>query len=216
MDPSSYGSKGFNFRAGQFAWILMFRTPFAITYHPFSFSSSAEQPDRIHFTIKAFGEFTHEVERLEPGEIVYLDGPYGSFSLEDDADAPLVLIGGGVGATPLASMLETLADRGDRRPCVLFLANRDLDSRTCGAQVDALAGRLDLTIVDVLGDPPPGWTGESGFLNRGVLDRHLPDDPQRAEYFVCGPPGLMDAVDAALDDLDIPAAHVHAERFGMV
>jgi len=112
MDPSSYGSKGFNFRAGQFAWILMFRTPFAITYHPFSFSSSAEQPDRIHFTIKAFGEFTHEVERLEPGEIVYLDGPYGSFSLEDDADAPLVLIGGGVGATPLASMLETLADRG--------------------------------------------------------------------------------------------------------
>ena len=82
--------------------------------------------------------------------------------------------------------------------------------------MDALAGRLDLTIVDVLGDPPPGWTGESGFLNRGVLDRHLPDDPQRAEYFVCGPPGLMDAVDAALDDLDIPAAHVHAERFGMV
>jgi len=50
----------------------------------------------------AFGEFTRDIERLTPGEIVYLDGPYGCFSL-DDADAPLVLIGGGVGATPLAS-----------------------------------------------------------------------------------------------------------------
>ncbi len=216
MNPDSYGPKGFNFRAGQFAWILMFRSPFAITYHPFSFSSSAEQPDRIHFTIKAFGEFTKEVGRLTPGEIVYLDGPYGSFSLTEDADAPVVLIGGGVGATPLASMLETLADRGDPRPCIIFLANRDLDSRTCGAQIDRLAARLNLTIVDVLAEPPPDWPGETGYLNRSILDRHLPDDPQRAQYFVCGPPGLMDAVDVMLLDLEIPPAHVHAERFGMV
>jgi len=52
----------------------------------------------------AFGEFTRDIERLTPGEIVYLDGPYGCFSL-DDADAPLVLIGGGVGATPLVSAI---------------------------------------------------------------------------------------------------------------
>ena len=216
MNPSSYGPKGFNFRAGQFAWILMFKSPFAMTYHPFSFSSSAEQPNRIHFTIKAFGEFTREVARLTPGEIVYLDGPYGSFSLDDDTDAPLVLIGGGVGATPLASMLETLADRGDRRPCVLFLANNDLENRTCGAQIDAVAERLNLTVVDVLADPPDGWTGETGWLNRAVLDRHLPDDPRRSQYFVCGPPGLMDAVDVALAEMDIPPANIHAERFGMV
>lgn len=215
-DPESYGPAGFNFRAGQFAWILMHRSPFAMTYHPFSFCSSAEHHQHIQFTIKAFGDFTHEVAGLDEGDVVYLDGPYGSFALDDDTNTPMVLIGGGVGVTPLLSMLETLADRQDPRPCAIFLANRDLDNRTCGTRVDAVQARLQLTVVDVLEQPPPNWAGEVGFLDERVLRQYIPGDPVAARYFVCGPPGLMDAVDKSLNAMGVPPAQVHAERFGMV
>ena len=216
VDPTSYGPNGFRFDAGQFAWILMHRSPFAMTYHPFSFSSSAEHHQHVQFTIKAFGEFTHEVARLAIGDVVYLDGPYGSFSIDDDPTTTLVLIGGGVGVTPLLSMLETLADRQDTRPCAIFLSNRGLENRTCGSRIDALEPRLQLTIVDVLETPPSDWSGEVGYLTEDVLRRHIGGDPAAARYFVCGPPGLMDAVDVALASMGVPAANVHAERFGMV
>jgi predicted ferric reductase len=215
-NPTAYGPEGFTFRAGQFAWILARRSPFAMTYHPFSISSSAEDHERVTFTIKAFGDFTHEVAQLAPGEVVYLDGPYGSFSVDEGHGGPLVLIGGGVGVTPLVSMLATLADRRDSRPCLLFLANRDLESRTCGEQVDALRERLSLTVVDVLSAPPDDWSGERGFLTQDVMTRSIAFDPTTAHYFVCGPPGLMDAVDVALREMQVPPAQVHAERFGMV
>lgn len=214
--PTSYGPEGFTFAAGQFSWILMRRSPFALTYHPFSMSSSAEHHQHVAFTIKAFGEFTREVARLSAGEVVYLDGPYGSFSLEESGGAPLLLIGGGVGVTPMASMLATLADRGDARPCVLLLANRDLESRTCGAQVDALRERLNLTVVDVLERPPADWSGPRGHLTRDLVRDHVTALGPDVRVFVCGPPGLMDAVDAILADLAVPADRVHAERFGMV
>lgn len=215
-DPDSYPHGAFQFEPGQFAWILMRRSPFSLTYHPFSFTSSAEESRHVSFTVKAFGRFTHEIGLLEPGELVYLDGPYGSFRLDHESAAPVVLIGGGVGVTPLVSILETLADRGDSRPCVLLLGNRDLDNRTCGDQIDALAQRLDLTVVDVLSEPPQGWTGESGRIDEGVLRRHLPERHDSADYFICGPPGMMDAVTQGLRALRVPSSRIQVERFEMV
>ena len=128
----------------------------------------------------------------------------------------MVLIGGGVGVTPLLSMLETLADRRDSRPCAIFLANRDLDNRTCGSRIDEVKTRVSLTVVDVLEHPPADWTGEAGFLDERILRQYIPGDPASARYFVCGPPGLMDAVDQALHAMGVPPTHIHAERFGMV
>lgn len=215
-DPDSYPNGSFQFEPGQFAWILMRRSPFSLTYHPFSFSSSAEEGQYVSFTVKAFGRFTHEIGLLEPGEYVYLDGPYGSFQLDGESEAPVVLIGGGVGVTPLVSILETLADRQDSRPCVLLLGNRDLEARTCGDQIDALAQRLDLTVVDVLANPPHEWTGESGIIDEEVLRRQLPVGHRSADYFICGPPGMMDAVVEALHGLRVPDSRIQVERFEMV
>ncbi len=113
LDPTSYGPKGFRYEAGQFAWLLARRSPFSMTYHPFSFTTSAEDPDLVSFTIKHHDGFTREVPDLTVGEHLYLDGPYGSFTLPESG--PVVLIGAGVGITPLLSMLETIADRDAAR-----------------------------------------------------------------------------------------------------
>ena len=218
LKPSHRHAKndGFAFEAGQFAWIMVGGSPFAVTQHPFSISSSAERTDRLSLSVKAAGDFTSEVGALQPGATVYLDGPYGAFTLDRHEGPGFVFIGAGVGVTPLMSMLRTLADRGDRRPCYLFLGNRDRESITLREEIEALRSRLNLTVVHVLSHPEEGWEGEKGHLDRGVLDRHLPPRRERLQYFVCGPERMMDAMEAALGELGVPGERVHSERFGMV
>ncbi len=135
LTPSHRHAKnhGFAFQAGQFAWIMVGGSPFAVTQHPFSISSSAERADRVAFTIKDAGDFTSAIGALTPGTTVYLDGPHGAFTMDRHEGPGFVFIGAGVGITPLMSMLRTLSDREDRRPCYLFLANRDQESITFNA-----------------------------------------------------------------------------------
>ncbi len=216
VDPSSYGPEGFQFEPGQFAWLHTGHSPFAMTYHPFSFSSSASRPDQISFTIKAAGEFTREVRNLTIGHTVYLDGPYGHFRLGGPEARGHVFIAGGIGVTPMLSMIKTLADSRDPRPCWMLLGNRDQSSITCGEEVSDLGTRLDLTYVDVLSSPSPGWSGEVGFIDATLLDRVLPESRANLRYFLCGSEAMMDAVEHALDVLGIPTDRIASERFAMV
>jgi predicted ferric reductase len=206
----------FAFEPGQFAWIMVRKSPFAITQHPFSISSSAESPDRLALTVKSAGDFTSALDTLRPGTVVYLDGPHGSFSVDRYEGPGFALIGGGVGVTPLMSIMRTLADREDVRPIYLFLGNSDPQSITFREEIEALKARLDLTVVHVLSHPEDGWEGEKGHLGADVFSRHLPKRYQRLQYFVCGPEALMDAVERSLSEVGVPDERVHSERFGMV
>jgi predicted ferric reductase len=206
----------FAFEPGQFAWIMVRKSPFAITQHPFSISSSAESPDRLALTVKSAGDFTSALDTLRPGTVVYLDGPHGSFSVDRYEGPGFFLIGGGVGVTPLMSIMRTLADREDARPIYLFLGNSDPQSITFREEIEALKARLDLTVVHVLSHPEDGWEGEKGHLGADVFRRHLPKRYQRLQYFICGPEALMDAVERSLSEVGVPDERVHSERFVMV
>ncbi|WP_169925835.1 ferredoxin reductase family protein [Serinibacter salmoneus] len=213
-DPAAHGDAGFRFEPGQFAWLIARRSPFALTYHPFSFASSAEDHQRVRFTIREFDNFSHDVADLQVGETVYLDGPFGAFVLPDRA--PLVLIGAGVGVTPLVSMLETLADRGDDRPIQLWLGNRREDSIPCREEIDRAAQRLDLTVTHVISRPSPTWEGATGRVDGAFVSARTEGLPAGTVFCLCGPDAMMDDVEAALTRAGIPADDVRSERFGMV
>jgi predicted ferric reductase len=216
VDPASYGASGFSFEPGQFAWIRSGRSPFSMSYNPFSFSSSAERPDRIQFTIKSSGDYSTSLHELAVGETVYVDGPHGSFSSDRHEGPGFALIAGGVGITPMLSILETMADRDDVRPCVLFIGVRSECEVICADQIEALRARLSLDVITVISEPGPSWAGERGYLTADILDRHLPPRRHRLQYFLCGPAPLMDTAEGALDTLGVPGDRVHSERFAMV
>lgn len=205
---------GFSFQPGQFAWFAFGRSPFSLTQHPFSFSSSAERTE-VEVAVKALGNFTSTVSAIEPGTTVYVDGPHGVFSIDQDEGPGFGLIAGGVGIAGLISTVRTMADRHDVRPVVLFYANGDWDGVAFREQLEELKHRLDLTLVHVLERPPDGWRGETGYIRAEVLARHLPDGYQRFQYFICGPDPMMDAAESALIELDVPPERVHTERFDM-
>ncbi|MFI1919173.1 ferric reductase-like transmembrane domain-containing protein [Nocardia sp. NPDC020380] len=210
------GHKGFRFQPGQFGWLVVDRSPFTVSAHPFSFSSSAERAEGVEMTIKVLGDFTSTIGQLAPGTRAYLDGPHGVFTPDRYEGPGFVLIAGGVGITPMVSILRTLAERADPRPCTLFYANRTLDDATFADELDALTARVDLTVIHILETAPPTWDGERGFLDQRILARHLPPRSEYQQYFLCGPGPMVTAVEDALAALAIPAERVHTERFNFV
>lgn len=211
MEPE--GHTGFHFTPGQFGWLTVWGNPFNITGHPFSFSSSAEASGgRVEMSIRNLGDFTRHIAQIPVGQRVYLDGPYGAFTLGNPADMH-VLVAGGVGITPMMSMLRTLADRGDPRPALLLYGSKDWESITFREELEALQLRLNLKVVHVLSNPSADWAGEQGFIDAEVFKRHLPPPYASHEYFICGPNVMMDAIEKALAEINVPMSKYHSERY---
>jgi predicted ferric reductase len=205
------------FAPGQFAWVSLRASPFAMREHPFSIASSAARADRIELSIKALGDFTGTISDVRPGETAWVDAPYGTFSIDDyPRAAGYAFVAGGIGIAPIMSMLRTLADRGDRRPLVLFYGNRVWDRTAFREELETLASRLSLRTVHVLLEPHAGWTGEHGFVTEEILMRNLPPERHRFHFFLCGPTPMTKSVETSLAALGVPAAHVHSEIFDWV
>lgn len=145
-----------------------------------------------------------------------MDGPYGSFSLERYPQArQFVFIPGGIGVTPIMSMLRSMAARGDQRPIKFFYANQTWEGVPFREEVDALRERLNLEIIYVIERPPQDWKGEAGFLNSQILKKYLPEEwlGEETHVFLCGPAVMMNAVEKALLQSGFAEKQVHSERY---
>jgi predicted ferric reductase len=213
------GHDGFDFEPGQFSWLKTGSTPFGLGQHPISMSSAGDVPPggEVRFTIKNLGDWSgEEVPAIKPGDTMWLDGPHGVFSSDREQGMGYVLIGGGVGITPLYSMCQTLAEREDVRPVLLFYGAQDWETATFRDELAELEGRMNVQVIYVLSDPPEGWEGESGYITGDILQRYLPKQYKRFVYLICGPEPLMDAMEEALPALGVPQERVQTERFDMV
>ena len=213
------GWSGFAFEPGQFGWLITGRGPFTGQQHPLSFSSSAERglAEPFEMSIKALGDWSRSVvPRIVPGTRVWVDAPYGALTPDRTPAQGFVLIAGGVGITPMRSMLCTLRDRQDLRPVVLIHAANRPERMLFREELESLRGVLNLECVPVFEVPPAGWSGESGFVTRALLARHLPRQYRRCQFFVCGPPPMMDSVEADLLALGVPPERIATERFDMI
>jgi predicted ferric reductase len=209
------GHEGMRFEPGQFAWIKL-NSPYSIEEHPFSFTSSALERDRLQFGIKELGDFTGAIPRLPADTTVFVDGPHGVFSPDRAPAAGYVFFAGGVGIAPFVSMLRTMADRQDKRPILVLYGDKTLEQAAYFETLERLQERLDLTVVYVLETPPDDWDGERGFIDAEVLERHLPDDGLHRLHFICGPKLMIDAVEDALQERGVPLEQILSERFDLV
>lgn len=211
------GHEGMPFQPGQFAWLTLDISPFRMREHPFSLSSSAEHPERLEFTIKELGDFTREIKAVRPGTKAFLDGPYGVFTIDRYWDsAGFILIAGGIGITPMMSMLVTAADRQDDRPFVLIYANKTWEGITFREKLEELKQQLDLAVIHVLREPPEDWLGETGYVDQDLLAQYLPKHRGSRQYFICAAPKMMDSVETALHRLEVPVTNIHLEHFNLV
>jgi predicted ferric reductase len=209
-------SNNFRFLPGQFAWLTIWDSPFALKEHPFSMTSSAERPDRLTFTIKAAGDFTSRIKEVRRGERVYVDGPYGAFSFDRYPAPGYVFIAGGIGSAPIMAMLRTMADRGDPRPVQFIYGGGRPHRLLFVKEIEKLQQRLALDFFYVLEKPPPDWQGETGYVTAELLNRRLPADRARREFFICGPVPMLRMVEKGVHRAGVPISRIHTELFDLV
>jgi predicted ferric reductase len=206
------GHHGQSFIPGQFAWLKEPGARKLLAEHPFSYTSSADEPARPSFTMLPKSGFTARAAGFLPGMRLFVDGPHGAFRPRAKARG-IVLVAGGIGITPSISILRTAADRRDPRPHVLVYGTRTAADMAFLEDLVGLRDHLRLKVVPVLSAADADWPGERGRIDAAVLDRHLPRDLRDWDFMVCGSGVFVDAVVDALHVVGVPGEHVHAERF---
>ncbi len=200
----------FCFDPGQHAKLSFFARGL-IAPHPFSFSA-IPNGQTIRFSIKHLGDFTRRVPSLAPGTRVLVDGPLGAFTLRRASAKKILLIAGGIGITPIYSILASLKDRD--ADAVLLYANRMVHNAALRTDIEHLVSRTPGIRVVFFNESdevlPLGF--ERGRIDESAIRRFVPDVLER-DVFVCGPPRMMDAVEGVLRKIGIPKRRIHDEKF---
>ena len=179
--------------------------------HPFSVSATPNGK-WLRLTVKDRGDDTRWIQDITSGTRVLAEGPYGAFTAALRTRRRVLLIAGGIGITPLRALIDemapprgwlTLIYRARRWEDVVFRDEIDELMKARGWTVHYVIGRRDRR--EVAREP----------LDAAHLRRLVPDVAKR-DVFVSGPDSMIDAVRAALRELDVPARHIHSERFSLL
>jgi predicted ferric reductase len=216
LQPTDRRLRNFRFSPGQFAWLRLRPSLFS-EEHPFTIASSAEDPRNLCFTIREVGDFTGWLNRLRPGDPMWLDGPHGAFTSDHRWQTGTVMIAGGVGITPMISMLRTYADRGDQRPHRLIAMARTQKELLFSDELTELKRQLKLSVVGLIRQPAD-QTQPLGEIDEQLLMRVLPGPPRNAQliYYIAGSAVFVEAVVALLYALGIPPRQINTERFDQI
>ena len=213
------GRPCYNYLPGQFHFLTLKRGPgLPVEEHHWTISSSPTQEGFITSTIKQSGDFTSTIGQTRPGDTATVLGPFGRFSyVLHPAEGDLVFIAGGIGITPLMSMLRHLRDtRADRRVLLIYANTTQSDIAFRGELAAIEAGESPrLQVIHILSRPEAGWGGETGRLDREKVERLCGKDVATKAYYVCGPTEMMAAVLAILHPLGVADDAIHTERFSL-
>lgn len=170
--------------------------------NPYSLSAPAHHRF-LRITVKAVGTHSAALARLAPGTRVWAEGPYGGFTAARRTTTKTLLLGGGVGITPLRTLLETLP--GDIT--LIYWARRPEDLALRG-ELDALAAARGARVLYSVDEP----AAHRLPLTAAALLQYVPDLRDR-DVYLCGPPGMTDAALDALRGAGVHRRRIHHESF---
>lgn len=198
------------FRAapGQFAYVKFKSKSVSPEEHHFTLSSTPSDKF-LSFTVKSSGDFTSTLDNLKIGELATIEGPFGAFS-NQGMTGPFVFIAGGIGITPIMSMLRST------RPSdtTLIYANQYFNEIVFREELEKLkksAKSFHLTYV--LSNEKKNGT-HHGRINPKIIKKEV-TNISAAKYFVCGPPEMIKSIVKILKDLDVPPSQIFSEVFAL-
>jgi ferredoxin-NADP reductase len=182
----------------------------------YTISSSPTQRDYIELTVKREEhglESRHLHDHAKTGDLLEITAPSGKFFFTGTEAKGIVLIAGGVGITPMMSVLRDLTDRSYEHKIHLICAANTPQDLIFREEIAYLARRhSNVTIASIVSNADADWTGPVGFITPEFIVACAPDIAERRIH-LCGPPPMMDAVKYALAQLKVPPDQIKTEDF---
>jgi Na+-transporting NADH:ubiquinone oxidoreductase subunit F len=155
---------------------------------------------------------------LKPGDTVQISGPYGDF-MARDTEREMCFIGGGAGMAPLRSHILCQMDGLHTRRKISFWygarSKKEMFYDETFRDLDARYENFSYYIALSNPDPEDNWTGLTGFIHTHLCDGYLSthEDPTEIEFYLCGPPPMIDAIINALYDFGVEDDMIFYDKF---
>jgi ferredoxin-NADP reductase len=200
--------EGFTFTAGQYMLVDLGDE----LVHPLSLSDCPEETGFIEFTKRMTGSpYCRRLESLTRGETIIVKGPAGKFFVEESDDT-LLLIAGGIGITPIRSILKSLEKkRGSLCRVLLIYGNLNKDDIAFRAELEDL--KLDdYRLIHVLSDATGMEKAYQGFINADILTKEV-SEIKNAHVMISGPPAMVEAIKKALATINVAEERIRTDVF---
>lgn len=192
--------------------------------------SDRPRPDRYRITVKRVPApsdrpelppglvSNHLHDAVQVGDVLSFKAPAGPFHLADRSASPIALVGGGIGITPMLSIVETLLHEGSGREIWLYYGVRNRREQVMKQRLQALAeAHPNLHLHVCYSRPGENDIAEVDYQHHGRVDvdlLRLTLPRQVDTFYVCGPPALMESLVPGLEAWGIPPDRIHYEAFG--
>lgn len=210
---------GFTFKPGQFADFTLIDPPETDAEgntRAFSLASAPNETALMIATRMRDTAFKRVLAAMEPGTELQLDGPHGSFTLHNHAEIPAVFLTGGIGVTPVRSIiLHAQRERLPHRITVFYSNNRPEDAAfldEMAAAQEANPNGIFVGTMTAMERSKRQWQGETGFITTAMLSRSI-DDLTRPIYYLDGPPAMIAAMRTILGEAGADEDNIRTEEF---
>jgi ferredoxin-NADP reductase len=207
---------GFDFEPGQFLEFHLHGNGHQDNQRIFSIASAPSESLIRIATRARESTFKKKLLNLPKDTEVPVEGPMGTFQLHEGPNQPAVFLAGGIGITPFRSMILEAMGSSNAPSMILFYANRrteDAAFLTELIHLDRQSDRFRLVATMTQQDQSERpWRGETGRINRRMLERHI-DKLNFPRFYVAGPPGMVSDMTELLSQAGVPQANLRAEKF---
>ncbi len=208
-----------DYEPGQYVFVRFIKSEIPKESHPFSISSApAAGGNSLSVMVKESGDYTRLIGELKNGDLATLEGPYGNFFDigSQTAKTPLVMLAGGIGITPILSILRSQIEMNTGRKMVLVWGLSSKEDLLLLEELQEMKQNYDhfsyyITLSQEEAEPFDHGQITSEYLQRIGIDQFYPE----ADFFICGPPSMMEAMKAILRENKVAASKIHREEFSL-
>lgn len=209
--------KDVRYESGQYFFVTI-RIDGREALHHFTISSSPTetvQKGYVEFTKRiTASDYSQALNCIKPGDWVRLRGAEGDFTLPS-RKRDLAFLTGGIGITPLRSMLRYIADKKLNYDVVLIYGNNTWENIAFREELEEITNTHNTIRIEyVLSGPdfPPGWEGKKGFITKELVTELLPDYQKRM-FYLSGPLSMVIALEEQLAAINIPQEQIKRDYF---
>jgi ferredoxin-NADP reductase len=211
--------EGFIYKAGQFANCTLINpaeTDAEGNSRIFSLASAPYESELMVATRMRDTAFKRVLKTMEPGMEVMMNAPHGSFTLHNNQSVPAVFLTGGIGVTPVRSIVrQAIHDKLSHRIIVFYSNRKPEDAAFLDDLRESRTANPNYTFVGTMTQMEKSsreWHGETGVISKAMLLKFM-DDLTHPIYYIDGPPAMVKAMRQMLNEAGVDDDNIRTEEF---